>query len=281
MVFALIADLAPVVEAIRRGSVADLMRQGIPVAEARLLAFVHAHRRALTSGFALAFPHRYQSCVSAGINIEAILAGLGHGERLIRRIDLVHLAAVEFADMYVQSALMQLHLHGIIGDIGQSQTGFRTDSHHSRTQVQFGARIFVSPDVVADCQWTIQLTLHPVACPLRLKRNRSRLVAETSTAAWRISLLSRSRRHGLACGRRRRLLRRLRLIARLWLPTRGQILLGRPCLSRWRWWYLITRVSRLRVRLLLIRRRRSCVLRDCANCCRGYGQKCDQKADLQ
>jgi hypothetical protein len=201
------------------------MRQRISIAEARLLPFVHAHRRALAGSFALALPHRHQSRVSVGIDIEAVLAGLGHSERLIRRIDLIHLTAVQLMDMHVQSALMQLDLHRVIGDIGQSQTGFGTDPHHARAQIQFGARIFVSPNVVADGQRTVQHTLHPIASALRLKRNRSRHVAKTSNPSWRIILIPGSGRHLLTRGRRRRLLRRIRLIARLWLTRGRQILL--------------------------------------------------------
>ena len=171
IVLTLVADFAPIVETIWRGCVADLMRQGISIAEARLLAFMHAHRGALTSRFALTFPYRYESRVSVGIDIEAIFAGLSYRERLIRRIDLVDFAAIKLADMHIQCALVQLDLHGIIGNVGQSQTGFRTDSHHTGAETQFGARIFISPNVVADGQRTVERALHPIASALGLKRN--------------------------------------------------------------------------------------------------------------
>src|SRR6202042_2809804 len=105
IVLTLVADLAPVVEAVGRGRGGNLMLQRISVGEARLFVFMHAHRGALTSRFALTLPHRHQSCVSIGIDIKSVFAGLSYRERLIRRIDLVYFSAVKLADVHVQSAL--------------------------------------------------------------------------------------------------------------------------------------------------------------------------------
>jgi len=70
--------------------------------------------------------------------------------------------------MQVQRALMQLHLHGIVGDIGHRQTAFGIDAHHARAQIQLGARTLVSPDVVAIGKRTVSRTLNPIPGPLRL-----------------------------------------------------------------------------------------------------------------
>jgi hypothetical protein len=107
------------------------MCQRVSIHEAGLLSFMHSNRRTLSGRFALALPYRHQSCVRARINIKPVLTGFGHGERLIRRIYLVNFSAIKFADVHVQRSLMQLHLHHIVGDIGQGQTGFGTDAHHA------------------------------------------------------------------------------------------------------------------------------------------------------
>jgi hypothetical protein len=171
IVFTLVANLAPIVEAIFSRGVADLVRQRISISEAGLLAFMQTDGGTLSSRFALALPNRNYGRVAGGVDVEAVVSGLSHGEGLIRSVDLVDFSAIKFVDMHVQSALMQLHLHGVIGDVGQSQTGFGADSHHARAQIQFGARIFIGPHVVADGQRTVQRAFNPIAGPLGLNRN--------------------------------------------------------------------------------------------------------------
>ena len=167
----LIADSAPIVEAIATRCVADLMSQGISVGKAGLLPFVYANRLSLPGGFALTLPNGYQRSVSVRIDIETILTGLSDGESLVGRVDLVDLAAVELADMHIQSALMQLDLRGVIRDVGQGQTGFRADSHHTSAQIQLGAGVFVGPNVVRVGERAVQRALHPLARSLRLHGN--------------------------------------------------------------------------------------------------------------
>jgi hypothetical protein len=216
VVFPLIADLAPIIEAVGSGCGINLMRQRISVGEPGLLTFVHTNRLALAGGFALAFPHRDQGCVSVRIDVEAVLAGFSHGKCLIRAVDLVDFAAVKLADMHVQSALVQFDLYGIVGDVGQGQTGFGADSHHTGTEIQFRAGIFVSPDIVAVGERTVQRTLDPIASALRLNRNRSGHVSQASDATRRIGSLAPGRRRGFAGGRWRLLGRRIgRLIGRI------------------------------------------------------------------
>src|ERR1700686_4205272 len=102
------------------------MRQGSSTREARLLTLMQTNCRALAGGLTLALPNRHQSCVSGGIDTKAVLARFRYGECLVWSVDLIDFASVEFAEVHVQSALVYLYLHGIISDIGQSQTGFRT-----------------------------------------------------------------------------------------------------------------------------------------------------------
>jgi hypothetical protein len=171
VVFTLVANLTPIVEAIFSRGIADLVRQRISIAEAGLLAFMQTNRGTLSGRLALALPDCYYSRVAGGVDVEAVVAGFGHGEGLIRGVDLVDFSAIKFMDVHVQGALVQLYLHGVTGDVGQSQTGFGADSHHARAQIQLGARIFIGPDVVADGQRTVQRTFDPVAGPLGLNGN--------------------------------------------------------------------------------------------------------------
>jgi hypothetical protein len=135
VVFTLVANLAPVVEAVFSRGIADLVRQRISIGEAGLLTFMQTNGRPLSSRVAFALPNCHYGRVSGGVDVEAVVTGLGHGEGLIRGVDLVDFPAVEFVDVHVQSALVQLHLHSVIGDVGQGQTGFGADSHHARAQI--------------------------------------------------------------------------------------------------------------------------------------------------
>ena len=97
--------------------------------EARLLAFTHPNRRALPGRFALALPNSNDGRICIGIDIEPVIAALVYGEGYVLGVDLINFAVVQLTHVHVQRALMQLHLHRIVGDIGQSQTAFRTDAH--------------------------------------------------------------------------------------------------------------------------------------------------------
>jgi hypothetical protein len=197
------------IETVRLGSNADLTGQGISIGKARLLSGMHADRGALAGSFALTLPDRYYGRVCGRIDIEAVIAGLAHGEGLIRSVDFVDFSTIEFADVHFQRALVQLHLHGIIGDVGQSQTGFRADAQKAGAEIQFGARILISPDVVADSQRAVHRAFDPIAGTLRLNGDRSGHIFQARDTARRIDLLSCGRSCRLICGRRRRLGRRV------------------------------------------------------------------------
>jgi hypothetical protein len=223
---------------------------------------VHANRRTLARSLALTFPNRHSRCVPIRINVEAVIARPGYGERQVLRVNLINFAAIKLADVHIQRALMQLHLHCIIGDIGQRQTAFGAYSHHPGAKIQLSPRIFVRPNIVPDRQRTVQRTLNPIARALRLHRNRSRRIAQLSNPARGVRLLRRRLWHRLSSRRRRRL-----RITRL-IPSSLSRGIGRQILNR--------RSRRRRrlipgIRRLLIWSGR-CILRCCGNCCRGYGQ---------
>jgi hypothetical protein len=129
---------------------------------------MHPNRRALPSGLAFTLPYSNDGRICIGIDVEAVIATLVNGERYVLGIDLINFAVVQFAHMHVQRALMQLHLHRIVGDIGHRQTAFRINAHQPRAQIQLGARTLVSPNVVAIGKRTVRRTLNPIPGSLRL-----------------------------------------------------------------------------------------------------------------
>jgi hypothetical protein len=167
-VVALVAHFAPIIEAVTSRRVHSLMRQRSSPGKPSLLASAHLNRLSLPGGFALALPNRNDGRIPIRIDVESVIPTLGYRERQVLGVDLINLAAVELADMHIQRALMQLHLHSIVGDVRQSQTAFRANAHHARTQIQLGARVLVSPYVVAVGKRTVSRTLNPIPGPLRL-----------------------------------------------------------------------------------------------------------------
>jgi hypothetical protein len=53
---------------------------------------------AVAGSVAFTFSHGHQGDVTAGADVEAILAGPLHGERYVRSVHLVNLAAVQLAN---------------------------------------------------------------------------------------------------------------------------------------------------------------------------------------
>jgi hypothetical protein len=106
LVFTLIANLAPIIEAVRPRCVVNLMRQRISTREARLLTGMHTNRGALACRFTLSLSDGDQGCVSVGVYIEAVVARFDYRECLIGRINLVDFALIEVANMHVYRALV-------------------------------------------------------------------------------------------------------------------------------------------------------------------------------
>jgi hypothetical protein len=142
---------------------------------------------------AFTFAHRDHARVAVGIDIHAVHTRLLNRERHIRRVDLVDLAAKQVANMHVERALVQFHLHRAVADVGQGQAGLVAHAHDARAHVQFGARFLIRPHVIGNRQRTVQTSRNPILGAARLNRNRSRHVLQTRCSSRRIILI-RSRR---------------------------------------------------------------------------------------
>src|SRR4029077_8667049 len=74
VVFAVVADTAPVVKTIETRRLAGLVLQRGAAGETRLLACAQFHAGALAVGFAFAVPHRDGGGVGVGIDVKTIVA---------------------------------------------------------------------------------------------------------------------------------------------------------------------------------------------------------------
>jgi hypothetical protein len=159
-----------------------------------LLAGVYFHRRSLASRVAFTFPYRDRCGITIRIHVDTVIARLLHRKRQVRRVDLIHLAAIKLAHVDIQSALVQLHLHDVIIDVGQSEAALGVDPQQAGTHVQFRARILVSPDVVRIGQRTVRRPRYPVVNSTRLYRHRPAHKLKTRHPARRVIRKSRRRR---------------------------------------------------------------------------------------
>src|SRR5580765_5399715 len=98
MIFPVVADAAPVIEAIGPGRIRHLVTEGRPSGKAHLVILFYFYGPALASGLALAMPNRDQRGIAIGVDIEAVLARFGDGEGHVWSVNFVDLAVVEMTN---------------------------------------------------------------------------------------------------------------------------------------------------------------------------------------
>ena len=147
---------------------------------------MNTNSRSLTGGVSFTFAHCNDAGIPIRIDVEAVVAGLLNRECHVGSVDLVDLATKQVTDVQIQGSLMEFHLHGVVAHVGQRETGLRAHAHGARANVQLGARIFIRPHVVRNCQRAIQSSRDPVFRPAWLNGNRSRHVLQTRSSSRRI-----------------------------------------------------------------------------------------------
>ena len=135
VIFAIVAHAAPVVEAVETRCARHLMLQGRPARETRLLPGTQVDPRTLSVGLALAAPHSHRGRVGIRIDVEPVITRLQNRESLVGRINLVGFAAEQMADVQIQRALIEFHLHDVVTDVGQCEAGLGTRAQRGAAQV--------------------------------------------------------------------------------------------------------------------------------------------------
>ena len=96
-------------------------------------------------------------------------------------------------------AFRDAHLHDVFVEIQEGKRGHAAHVNGGLTRLQFGARGFVGPELVAHGHRTVHGGATPVACAARLKRNRAVKKTDARHARRRIAfvragILARTRR---------------------------------------------------------------------------------------
>ena len=176
---------------------------GFTVRESCLLVFADSHRGPTIAGrFSFAPPHRNYGFVRVRIDIEAVVAGLQNGKRLVRSVNLVALVVVKAANVQVERALVQLQLNAVFVDVSERQTAFRVDPDQPSTHADFCTRVLVRPNVVGIRERTIQTARNPIVRPVRLNRNRAGHKLQPGSSRWGVGLVLALRPGNIRAGGR-------------------------------------------------------------------------------
>src|SRR5581483_5081581 len=135
------------------------------------------------------------------IGIKAVFAGLVHVECKILSVDLKGVVAAKVAYAEENRPERETKLRNIVADVEKGQAGLRTETDGCAADLDFGAGIFIHPQIVADGHATIPYSIEPIALAAWLKRNRACCVADAPRASRRI--LIGLAVIGLITGRRR------------------------------------------------------------------------------
>ena len=104
-------------------------------------------------------------------NVDPVFARLEHGKRNVRRIDFVRIFIVQMPHSQDYRSLCQANLCGVVIEREESDSGLRAQADRGGTNVHFGARIFVSPQIVARNHGAVGHARYPVVFAGRPKRD--------------------------------------------------------------------------------------------------------------
>ena len=173
--------------------------------ERDLLAALDRHLAVLAVGRQGAVAHRHRRRAAVRRDIDAVVAGLGHAERHVGRIDLVRRAARNRAHARRQRALGDFELRIRIVEIHHFETRRRSEPHGGRPDVDFRACVRIVPKSIARRQRTIDRCIGPIVLTGRFGRDSPGRIVQPCDPSGRIGRLRNGcgvlvRRHGLREG---------------------------------------------------------------------------------
>jgi hypothetical protein len=168
---AVVAIACPLIEGVRGGRRMRVDCHRRPIAEANLFVGENPDRRTVSGRFAFATPHGDDGLIAVRVHIKTIIARLQYGERLVGRVHFVFLIVIQVAHMKIQSSLVELKLHEIVGYVSDGKAALRTNARYAGANADFCTRIFVSPNVVGIGERPVDFAGDPIASSLRLHRN--------------------------------------------------------------------------------------------------------------
>src|SRR5467141_1859391 len=196
VVFLQVALGGPTIEAIWTGGLVNAVLNIVGAGEFAALSGVDFIGFAASGNFAFAADHGNASRVAVFIDVNAKSACLFDSKSKIWRVYFVEIALPQFADTEVQTAFREAHLRDALVKVQERKRGHTAKMHRGSASLQFGAGVFVHPNLVADGYRTVLGGAAPIALTAGLKGDRTIDVADARDARWRIFFIrSRLRRH--------------------------------------------------------------------------------------
>jgi hypothetical protein len=123
------------------------------------------------------------------IHINAVLSRVSHIESQIWSVNLERIIPIKISNTEEHRAYRNSQLRDVVFEIEKSKAGFGSKTDGSRSNLYFGARIPVGPEIVARGQWAVGDGIEPVALSAGLKRDCSLHIADAPCTAWGILII--------------------------------------------------------------------------------------------
>jgi hypothetical protein len=188
LVVASVAAIGPAVEGVGIAKGFNVGVKRISAAEGGLLSGVEVVGLPAASRLAIAVAQGDDGVCAVGAGIDAIASGLSDGEGEVGRIDFEIVVGIELAYPNVDCSRRKLDLDGVIIEIEERDTGVLAEAYDGGTELQFGARGHVRPELVAGGHGAVRDSSDPISGTCGLERNRAVEVTETSDAGGRVVL---------------------------------------------------------------------------------------------
>src|SRR2546425_6247338 len=193
IVFFQVAFRSPAVKAVGTRSLVNAVLNVVRAVEFRALAGVNLIGLAAGGNLAFAANHGHARAVTVFINVNAKSACFLDGESQIRSVYFVEIALTQFADTEVQTPLRKAHLRDALVEVQEGHRGHAAEMHRGGAGLQFGAGIFVNPDLVANGHRAVFCGAAPIPLSPGLQGDRTIHVADARDARRRIFFFIRSR----------------------------------------------------------------------------------------
>jgi hypothetical protein len=149
-VFPAVAAEHPILEAVRRRDLANLVIEFFRAGKDCALPAHDSERASASGDFAPAFINGYNRLVAVGTGIKPVFTGSLDGECQIRRINFDRVVVIQMPDAHDNCSLRELELDDIVREFEEPDSRLAAHADDRRANMHLGARALVDPQMVAD-----------------------------------------------------------------------------------------------------------------------------------
>ena len=191
ILFAQVSIIGPLIQAIRRRRLSDSgLDVVIGAVEHAALARLEIVGLAAGCDLAFAADNGNAGGVAVFVYVDPESAGLGDVENRIRGVHFVHVTFANFADTKIDSTFSDAHLGDSLVEIEEGKSGHAAEMNGDHAGLEFSARIFVGPELIANGHGAVQRSATPIAGTTGLDGNGTIDVTDTSDTGRRIGCVT-------------------------------------------------------------------------------------------